>query len=273
MSSEVVNISAATFAAEVVELSHKLPVLVDFWAAWCAPCRSLAPVLEELAGELNGGLRVAKVDTDAEQQLAAEYGVRSLPTLLLFRDGAPVEQAVGVQSLQSLRALVERFLPRPADALLGEARGALESGDAAAAAALMEEALALDETDFRIHPLLAESYVGLDRFDDARAVLAHLPPNIEVSDAVQRIRARIELRDAGADADPNDAVAQAYAAALASLNAGDLDAAAAALLGLLAAHRDRRDGQVRKALLDLFRISEGDPRVKLWRREMARLLN
>lgn len=261
---------AADFADVVLAASARQPVLVDFWAAWCAPCRALAPLLEQLEERHRGRLRVVKVDTDAESDLAARYGVRSLPTLLLFRDGGPVQQVVGAQPLAALERLVEPWLPRPADELLVAAAAAVP----AEAVVLLERALALDPADYRVHPRLAALYLDLARNDDARALIDGLPANVAVEDAVRALVARLNLvTDAdAADAD-DDPLAAAFAAARAAAARGDYDTAVPALLDLLARDRQWRDGLLRTTLIDIFSVLGGDPRVRPWRAQLARTLN
>ncbi len=108
MSDAIVNISDSNWQSEVIE--SESPVLVDFWAEWCGPCKAIAPVLEELATELDGKLKIAKVDVDTNQQLAGQFGIRSIPTLLLFSNGEVKEQLVGAMSKADLQAKLSPHL-------------------------------------------------------------------------------------------------------------------------------------------------------------------
>lgn len=134
-------VTEADFAARVVAASQEVPVLVDFWAGWCAPCRLLLPVLEKLATEYDGKLRVAKVNADEQPVLVQQFGVRSLPTVLVFRHGRVVEQFMGAQPESAIRQIIERHIEKPSDRLRTEAQQALKAGQAAQAVALLREAV------------------------------------------------------------------------------------------------------------------------------------
>ena len=271
-----VNVShagAADFEAAVLTRSHEQAVLVDFWASWCAPCRSLAPVLEDLATRLDGALAVVKVDTDAEQELAARYGVRSLPTLMVFRNGEAVAQAVGAQPLAALERLVAPHLARATDGPLAAAHAALALGDLASAVAELERAHAMDVTDYRVQLALAELYLSQGRIDEARALLTELPANLQVGDEIAPLKARLRLADAASGTDGEDAVAVAYRAAVRAAAGGDFANAVEDLLAMLPQQRAWQDGAVRKTLVDIFNVLGTDDRLKSWRTRMARSLN
>ena len=108
MAESIVHIDQNNWQSEVVDSST--PVLVDFWAEWCAPCKAIAPILEELANELNGKLKIAKVDVDQAPELAGQFGIRSIPTLLIFKDGTVQQQMVGAMNKATLKSKVEPFL-------------------------------------------------------------------------------------------------------------------------------------------------------------------
>lgn len=269
----VSHAGAADFAAAVLERSHEQAVLVDFWAAWCAPCRQLAPVLEDLATRLDGALAVVKVDTDAEQELAAQYGIRSLPTVVVFRNGEAVAQAVGAQPLAALERLVKPHLARATDGPIAAAHAALALDDLATAVAELESAHALDASDYRVHFALAEIYLSDGRIDETRALLAELPANLQVGNEIAPLNARLRLADAATATVGEDEVASAYRAAVKAAVEGDFDKAVEDLLALLPRHRAWQDGAVRKTLVDIFNVLGSDERLKNWRTRMARSLN
>jgi len=269
----VSHAGAADFSSAVLERSHEQAVLVDFWAAWCAPCRQLAPVLEDLATRLDGALAVVKVDTDAEQELAAQYGIRSLPTVVVFRNGEVVAQAVGAQPLAALERLVKPHLARATDGPIAAAHAALGLGDAGTAVAELERAHAMDASDHRVHFALAELYLSQGRTDEARILLAELPANLQVGNEIAPLKARLSLADAASATLGEDDVAQAYRKAVQAAVAGDFDQAVEDLLALLPRQRAWQDGAVRKTLVDIFNVLGGDERVKGWRTRMARSLN
>jgi putative thioredoxin len=268
-----IQVTTQNFASAVIEGSRRCPVLVDFWAAWCAPCRALAPVLDELAARHGDKLCVAKIDSDAEPALAQQYNVRSLPTLLVFRAGRVVETAVGAQPQSALERLLAPHWPRASDTDFASAQEALAAGDLAGALAALERAHALVGDDYRVHPMLATLYLSHGRLEDARALIACLPANLAMADAVQPLVARLRLADAACDVPEDDPTADAYRSAVAAAAAGEFGRAVDGLMALLPRQRDWRDGLVRKTLVDIFNVLGADQRVKAWRTQLARSLN
>lgn len=131
------DITEAEFQAAVLERSREVLVLVDFWAAWCGPCKALAPVLEKVVEEFGDRIELVKVDTDKEQRLAAAVQIQSLPTVMLFKDGRPIDAFMGAQPEAEIRAFLRRHLPATADDVLAEVQTALEAGDVRTAKALI----------------------------------------------------------------------------------------------------------------------------------------
>ena len=129
----VKDVDTAAFQREVIERSKEVPVVVDFWAAWCGPCKVLGPLLEKLAGQFEGGFELAKIDVDSNQALAGRFGVQGIPTVVGFRDGVPVSQFTGALPEPNVLQWLREIVPSEADLLVATAGDLLDEGDAAAA--------------------------------------------------------------------------------------------------------------------------------------------
>ena len=128
-SSFVFDATAENFQQDVIERSHSVPIVMDFWASWCGPCLALGPILEKLAREYDGKFLLAKVNTDKETELALQFGVRSIPAVFGVRDGKPIDAFVGVQPESAIKSWLDRLMPTPAETLAAEA-AKLERSDA-----------------------------------------------------------------------------------------------------------------------------------------------
>ncbi len=164
-----VTLTRANFDDAVLRASATRPVLVDFWAPWCAPCRALAPVLDRLAAEYAGRFTLAKLNTEDEPELAARYGVRGIPNCKLFVDGAVVDEFTGALPESALRDFLAAALPSPAAPLVADAKVLLAAGDAAGALARLDDALALDPADEDALLTRLEALLALNRAAEAKS--------------------------------------------------------------------------------------------------------
>lgn len=276
------TVTASTFMAEVIEASARQPVLVDFWAPWCAPCRQLMPILERLANEYVGRLKLAKVNTDEEHQLAQQLGVRSLPTVVLFKDGTVVEHFVGVVPEPQIRALLDKHVEQPPESPLDRARALKAAGDLPAARAALEELLARERDDIDARAELAALQMEEGDVEGARAALERLR-TIEPNHAsTKRLAALIEFRDVIAAYPDVHALEERarleaenldlrHALAVHRLLAGEHEAALRTWLGMLREHRSYKEDLARRSLVLAFElIGPSDPVVASARREMAK---
>jgi putative thioredoxin len=246
------------FAATVVDGSSERPVLVDFWAPWCGPCRTLMPLLDRIADDYGGRFALVKVNTDQEQQIAAQFGIRSIPTVMLFHQGKVVEQFVGVQPESSIRAMLDRHVsagasddPDSPASLLAAAEAALAARDAAASSAATDR-LATRDPEHKALPSL-------------RARTAFVEAATARPDAAA-LRASLER-------DPADAGARHALAAHHAL-AGDYATALAEWLELMRRDRKFGDDLARRSLLGAFAVlGEGHELTAASRRRMASLLH
>jgi putative thioredoxin len=281
----ITDVTLQTFESEVLARSKAAPVLVDFWAAWCGPCKMLMPVLAKLADEYRGKFFLAKVDTDAEQALATRYGVKSLPTVKLFRNGQVVDEFMGVQPEKTLRAFLDRHIPRESDALVQHALRALQSGNTGEALATLQTAMQTDPANDRAKLELARLLIGLDRPEDAETVLSGLSAEARDGADATGLRAHLEFARIAAGArpieelrkaiqsNPKDSAARYELAARLVLH-GDYPGAMDELLEIVRTDRKYNDDAGRKAMLAVFSLLGGSGEiVNQYRRKLSMALN
>ncbi|MCE7033137.1 thioredoxin [Lysobacter sp. GX 14042] len=284
-SPHILDVTTEAFEAEVLQRSLQVPVLVDFWAEWCGPCKQLGPVLEKLAGEYNGGFVLAKVDVDAEPQVAAAFQVRSIPTVFLLRGGEVLDGFPGVAPEGAIREMLQRhgIEPAPAspDALEGAAPATPPDPVAEAARLRAEAAANPDNAELRLDLALALLQTG----DPAEAaqLLDGLPANLATDDRTRNARAHLDFAAALKDAPPAAALEQAIAAdggdlrarhllGVRQLLAGEPEAALEQFIEMLRQDREFDGGLPRKALIDAFRVIDDPALVGSYRRKMSALL-
>lgn len=285
-----IAVTSSDFDRVVIEGSRQRPVLVDFWAPWCGPCRTLGPMLDKLAAEFAGRFTLAKLNTDEAQDVATRYGIRSIPNCKLFVDGRVVDEFVGALPERQLREFLAAALPSPGAAFVASAKGRLAAGDAGAALADLDEAAALDPDDEDLALTRVEALAAAGRADDARAVVDALESPQRMRERPVRderrlaaLKARLAL-GSGAAADVN-ALARAAAKAPADPGArldyanalaarGDYEAALREYLAVVQADRAYGDDAGRKGMLTVFEALGNDSDlVRRYRRELAAAIN
>lgn len=281
----VVEVTESNFQEQVIAASQRVPVLVDFWADWCAPCKMLLPVLLKLAQEYGDQLRLAKVNTDVERGLAAEHGIRSLPTLRLYRHGQVVEEVMGAQPEAALRALLDAHIERESDRLLAEALTLAQNGERAPALELMAQAYRDDPDNPRLPLEYARLCLQADQAERAEELLQALPREIREQPEARSLQALVELTrsisgapplqelEATLEADPAQQRARFQLAARQTLVA-DYDQALENFLTLLKQDSAYGEGAAQRGLLAIFAmLGDEDERVTRYRRQMFALLH
>lgn len=277
--------SEASFDHEVIERSHEVPVLVDFWADWCAPCKMLIPVLLQLVEEYQGAFNLVKVDTEQERELAAQHGIRSLPTLRLYRHGELVEELLGAQPESALRSLIDRYAARASDQTLQQALALAAAGDPEQALELLEQAHQDDSANQRLTLEYAQLCIKSGQLQQARSLLDELPREVREQPEASGLRAMIGFTQVAADAPPADTLQanletdpgqseSRYQLAARQIVDNEYDAALDNLIELLQRDRNYNDGAARLALLAVFSLlGSDDARVARYRRKMFALLH
>ena len=267
----------------LIDESFNRPVLVDFWADWCEPCKQLMPLLERLADEYAGAFLLAKINADEQQGIAGQLGVRSLPTLMLFKDGQPVDGFTGAQPETAIRELLQKHLPSPWDAKIAEATDLLDQGQTADAVALLRVAWEESNRLLEVTLAYAGALLEANRLDDAEAVLNEV--RLVDRDAVhEQLMAQIELkREAGkspevealeADLEANpDSHDVRVKLAVQLTTGGQYREALEHLLHVLRIDRDWNNGEAKRLYLDtIASIGKGDPLAAEYQRKLFSIL-
>ncbi len=258
--------NTATFAADVIEASAKVPVIVDFWAPWCGPCKQLSPTIEKLVRQAGGLVRLVKINIDENQDLALQMNIQSIPAVFAFKDGRPVDGFAGAQAESQIRAFIDRLIGKakgPLDLALEEARAALDAGDAAAAGALYGEILAREPTHPGAVAGMIRAAMAAGDTAGAKKIVEGLPADVASAAEVAAAVSAVELAEqssASGDArelrrklaeNENDHQTR-FELAVALYGAGQNDDAVEELLELVRRDKNWNDEAARKHLVKIF---------------------
>ena len=280
--------SERTFAADVLEASREVPVLVDFWAPWCGPCKQLTPVLEKLVREAKGAVKLVKINIDENKRIATQMRIQSIPAVYAFRNGQPVDGFMGALKESDVREFIKRLGgeagPSPTEELLGLADEAFNAGDLGTAAQAYGQILQEEPQNPAALGGLARCYLTSGDIDRAKQTLAMVPPEHEANPAITAVHAQLKLADqaqaagdvgvlqAKTQSDPNDHQARLdLAVALAAR--GESESAVNELLESVRRDRNWNEAAARKQLLTLFEaLGATDPIVQNGRRKLSSIL-
>jgi putative thioredoxin len=273
----IIEVQETTFERDVIQKSFDKPVVVDFWAAWCGPCRMLGPVLERLAAEPNSDFILAKVDVDANPGLSMRFGVQGIPAVKAFRDGQVVDEFVGAQPEPMVRQFISRIAPSEADNALDSAEGLLLSRRWSEAETAFRELLDQDPANSKTKLGLVKALIGQGKGCNAKSYLEDIvqfPETMVESENLLPLASYICTVAEEMDENAEVTVVEAqYRQSARLFSQGKIAPALDGLLDVLRYNKNYRDGQAKKVMLGIFAfLGDEDPTTNAYRREMASVL-
>ncbi len=283
MNPNIVDITLENAQSQLVEESFKRPVLIDFWASWCEPCKNLMPILEKLAGEYDGQFLLAKVDSDEFQQIASQFGVRSLPTVILMKDGQPVDGFSGLKSEPEVREVLEKVLPKPWDIQHSAAKAHVEAEEWSAALELLREAYEMSRSQADIALTYTIVLTKLKRYQEAGDVLSKIKLADQDSE-YEQVKAALELAQEAQKAPELQALEEQYTASptdheiafqlAIQYSQHDYKQEALVLLyQIIQKDLNYQSGEAKKIYMDILAVlGKGDPIAAEYQRKLYTLL-
>lgn len=275
LSENIVEVSEATFEQDVIMRSHEVPVVVDFWAPWCGPCKMLGPILERLAIEAGGRFTLAKINVDDNPNLSVRYGVQGIPAVKAFRNGEVVSQFTGAQPEPRVRSFIDRLAPSPAEEAVAEARSLLSTRHHDDAEEKFREVYQEDDSNGAAALGLVQSLLIQGKGKEALAILKQFPAAPERAEA-EELKPLAELLVEAEECEQvehDDPLEAQLHNAARLIGRDNLPAAMDGLLGVLREDKKFRDGLSKQALLGLFALlGDKDPLTREYRDELASIL-
>ncbi|MDX1816167.1 MAG: co-chaperone YbbN [Marinobacter sp.] len=281
----VFDATMENFQQQVMDASATTPILVDVWAEWCAPCKQLMPLLQKLADEYAGAFMLAKVNADEQQQLTASLGVRSLPTVILVKDGQAVDGFNGALPESEIRKVLDKHVEAPKEDPYDKAHRIWEEGDAEGALAILSEMNQKDPENLKVLIDLAQLKAEMGDLETAEQVLESLPPEEKMQHQARQLAARVKFLKQSAELppikdlemaleqnpkDPNALHQLALHRVLREENAEAMDL----LIRLMQADSTYKDGVARTTLIELFdKLGNNNPDVRTYRRKLYTLMH
>ena len=290
----VKDANTASFRADVLDASMQVPVIVDFWAPWCGPCKQLGPIIEKAVKDAKGAVKLVKINVDENQELAAQMRIQSIPAVYAFFQGRPVDGFVGAQPESALKQFIQRLAkmsgggepgPNPIDEALEHAEGALKEGDHEAASAIFAQVLEHEPENVKALGGMARCCIAVGELDQAKTFLSQVPAASANDPAIAGARAQLELAEAGqksagqsqelrarVDANPKDFEAR-FGLAQALFAGGDREGGVDQLLEIIRMNRAWNEEAARKELVKFFEaMGPTDPLTLSARRRLSSLL-
>jgi len=274
LSEFIVEVNEASFEAEVILRSFDLPVVVDFWAPWCNPCKLLSPMLERLTVEAGGAFRLAKLDIDRSPNLAVRFGVQSIPAVMAFGNGEITTRFNGSQPEPVVRKFLETIAPREVDLKLHEARGWLTAHHWQESEEAFREILTRDPSHSEAALGLAKSLLMQSKYSDADSVFRHFPPGKEWTDAqkLEVLTSFVMAAEEELDFE-QDVLAARWSQAARLISRQNYPAAMDGLMDILREDKSYRDGEPKRIFLALFiLLGNEDPLTRQYREELASVI-